>query len=548
MVIETRLTDELLEKYTSAGLWGKKTIGDYLEENIASHKEKTAVVDSRGKRLTYGQLGEIATNLALGFLSYGIRKGDIVSVQLPNCAEFVCIYFALEKIGAIFNPLNATYRHSEVQKIAGYCESKIVVIQDVFRRFNYVDMIREIRPSLPELQHVFVLGENVPEKMVSFADFSAMDWSKAVSTERIAQNQPGANDILTIIFTSGTEAQPKGVMLTHNNLIAAEKSYIEAMAINGDDVCFMPSPFTHATGFAHGINMPMMLGEKSVCLDIWNPEAAIELIAREKCTYSMGATPFLRTLLDSPSLNTHDISSLTLFMCGGAPVPKDMMLEGEKIGIKVLPLYGLTESFPHACGRRSDSIKDVYGTDGKPCANIEVSIRDENRSELSVGEVGEECSRGPNVCVGYFKRPDLNAKCFDAEGWFYSGDLAKIDDKGNLVIEGRLKDIIIRGGQNISTKEIEDLLLGHPKIYNVVIVSMPDRKMGEKACAFIIPRDGQSVSLEDVTSFLKEKKLAMFKLPERVEIIDEFPMTPSGKVQRYVLREQLARQLEAAPA
>ncbi|BBO84184.1 cyclohexanecarboxylate-CoA ligase [Desulfosarcina ovata subsp. sediminis] len=547
MFIETRLTDELVQKYTSSGLWGEKTIGDYLAETIARCPEKTAVVDSRGKRLTYQQLGDVANRLAFGFLHYGVRKGDIVSVQLPNCVEFVCIYFALEKIGAIFNPLNATYRHSEVQKIAGYCESKIIVVQDVFRRFNYVDMVKEIKPDLPDLQHVFVLGETVPEEMVSFAQFSQTDWAKEVPAEMLAQNKPGANDILTIIFTSGTEAQPKGVMLTHNNLIAAEKSYIEALEIDGDDVCFMPSPFTHATGFAHGINMPMMLGEKSVSLDIWNPEAAIRIIAQEKCTYSMGATPFLRTLLDSPDLARYDTSSLTLFMCGGAPVPKDLMLEGEKMGLKVLPLYGLTESFPHACGRRSASLEDVYGTDGRPCANIEVSIRD-NGVELPIGEVGEECSRGPNVCMGYFKRPDLNAKCFDADGWFYSGDLAKIDEKGNLVIEGRLKDIIIRGGQNISTKEIEDLLLAHPKIYNVVIVAMPDRKMGEKACAFIIPRDGQSVSLEDVTSFLKEKKLAMFKLPERVEVIDEFPMTPSGKVQRFVLRDQLAKQLEVAPA
>ena len=543
MSIETMLTEDRIREYVSKGLWGEKTIGDYLDESVRKWPDKIAVVDARGKKLTYSQLDAMATRLALGFLELGFEKEDIVSVQLPNCVEYVCLYFAFAKIGVVFNMLNATYRHSEVKNILQFCETKAVFIPDQFRRFDFIGMHQEIKPELPNLKHIFVVGDRVPEDMESYAAFSEKKWEEQVPMARLDQRKPGANDLLTIIFTSGTEAQPKGVLHTHNTIIAAENSFAAALELTEEDVCFMPSPLTHATGFAHGVNLPAMLGQKSVSLDVWEPEEALKMIEREKCTYSMGATPFLRTLFDCPNFEKYDISSMRFFLCGGAPVPKELVMEGEKIGLKILPVYGLTESIPHATGRLSDPPEKIYGTDGRPCPNVEVTIRDMDRRVLPVGEEGEEVSRGPHLCMGYFKRPDLNEKCFDPEGWFYSGDLARMNSDGDLIIEGRIKDIIIRGGQNISVKEVEDLLLGHPKIYNVAIVGMPDRKMGEKACAFIIPNDGETVTLEDVTSYLKEKKVAMFKLPERVEVVEAFPMTPSGKVQKYVMRKKISEQV-----
>jgi acyl-CoA synthetase len=544
MPITTLLNEKTIKEYTSRGFWGDKTIDAYLHESINKFPNKIAAVDSRGKRATYAEIGTMANRLALGFLNRGIRKGDIVSVQLPNCVEFSWVYFALAKIGVVFNSLNPTYRHSEVEYILNFCNSKAVIIPDEFRRFSYISMIQELRPKLPALEHIYVIGQNVPKDMISFAEFRERRWEDEVPIDSLKENKPDANDILAILFTSGTEAQPKGVLHTHNTITSGEKSFAQALELTSDDVCFMPSPLAHATGFAHGINLPMIMGGKSVSLDIWEPEEALKIIDKEKCTYGMGATPFVRTLLDCPNLGKYDISRMRFFLCGGAPVPKDLVLEGASIGLKVLPVYGLTESIPHAAGRLNDPPEKVYGTDGRPCPNIEVSIRDENRKALPIGETGEEASRGPNVCVGYFKRPDLNAKSFDDEGWFYSGDLARMDKDGNLIIEGRKKDIIIRGGQNISVKEVEDMLLAHPKIYNVAIVAMPDRKMGEKACAFIMPKPGQQVSLEDVVSFLMQQKVAMFKLPERVEIVDSFPMTPSGKIQKYVLRKLIEEKLK----
>jgi acyl-CoA synthetase len=544
MEIKTVLTQARIEEYTSKGFWGDKTVGDYLDDSIRKYPKKVAVVDSKGKRLTYEELGTMADRLALGLLKSGISKGDIVSVQLPNCVEVPVVFFALARIGAIFNSLNATYRHSEVEYILNFCESKAVIIPDAFRRFDYVKMIQELQTKLPNLEHIYVLGQNVPKGMISFGEFSERHWEKEISADILKKSKPSANEILGILFTSGTEAQPKGVLHTHNTILSGERSFAQALELSSEDTCFMPSPLTHATGFSHGMVLPMILGQKSVSLAIWEPEEALKLIEKERCTYSMGATPFLRTLFDSPNFKKYDISSMKFFLCGGAPVPKELVLEGAKIGLIVLPVYGLTESIPHICGRRNDPPKKVYGTDGRPCPNIEVSIRGENHEALSVGETGEEASRGPNVFVGYFRRPDLNAKSFDDEGWFYSGDLARMDKSGNIIIEGRKKDIIIRGGQNISVKEVEDILLTHPKIYNIALVAMPDRKMGEKACAFIIPRPGQTVSLEEVTSFLKDQKVAMFKLPERIEIVESFPMTPSGKIQKYVLRDQVAKKME----
>jgi non-ribosomal peptide synthetase component E (peptide arylation enzyme) len=544
MRIVTNLTQERINDYTSRGLWGDKAISDYLDETIKKHPDKTAVVDSRGKRLTYEALGQISKKLALGFLKLGLKKEDIVSVQLPNCVEFACIYFALARIGVVLNTLAATYRHSEVRYILKFAESKIMMIPDEFRRFDYVDMMQELRTELPHLEHIFVLGENIPQGMMSFKEFCEKRWEEEPLLEALEQNKPGANDVLSLLFTSGTEAQPKGVLHTHNAIIFGEKSFGQALELTKDDVCFMPSPLTHATGFAHGVNLPMIMGQTSVTLDIWEPEEALKIIEKERCTYSMGATPFVRTLLDCPNLNKYDISAMRFFLCGGAPVPKELVMEGAKIGLKILPVYGLTESIPHVTGRLNDPPEKIYGTDGRPCPNIEVTIRDENRKALPVGKTGEEASRGANLCVGYFKRPDLNERSFDEKGWFYSGDLARMDKDGNLIIEGRKKDIIIRGGQNISVKEVEDMLLTHPKIYNVAIAAMPDRKMGEKACAFIIPQSGETVVLEEVTSYLLKNKVAKFKLPERVEIVDSFPMTPSGKIQKYVLRDQIAKKME----
>jgi non-ribosomal peptide synthetase component E (peptide arylation enzyme) len=543
MTIETNLTAERIREYTSKGLWGDKTVCDYLDETIKKYPDKIAVVDSRGKRLTYEALGRISERLSLGFLNLGIKKEDIVSIQLPNCVEFTCIYFALARIGVVFNTLAATYRHSEVRYILNFSESKTMIIPDEFRRFDYVDMIQELRPELSHLEHVIVIGEKVPREMMSFKEFSERRWEEESSLEALEKNKPGANDVLSLLFTSGTEAQPKGVLHTHNAIIFGEKSFAQALELTSDDICFMPSPLTHATGFAHGVNLPMIMGPKAVSLEIWEPEDALKIIEKERCTYSMGATPFVRTLLDCPNLHKYDISAMRFFLCGGAPVPKELVMEGAKIGLKILPVYGLTESIPHVTGRLNDPPEKIYGTDGRPCPNIEVTIRDENRKVLSVGETGEEASRGANLCVGYFKRPDLNEKSFDENGWFYSGDLARLDEDGNLIIEGRKKDIIIRGGQNISVKEVEDMLLTHPKIYNVAIAAMPDKKMGEKACAFIIPHPGETVALEEVASFLMENKVAKFKLPERVELVDEFPMTPSGKIQKYVLRDLIAQKM-----
>ncbi|MEW6263570.1 MAG: AMP-binding protein [Thermodesulfobacteriota bacterium] len=544
MPVESMLNEERIKKYTLSGLWGNRNFPDYFNESVHKYPDKTAVVGPRGNRLTYRELNRLSDRVALGLLHMGIKKEDIATVQLPNCVEIVYIYLALAKIGVIFNPVPATYRNKEIEYIINFSESKIVIIPDVFRRFNYVEMLQELRPNLSSAKHFFVIGENVGEGMLSFSELEKHPWEKEYSPDILEKNKPGANDILGLLYTSGTEAQPKGVLHTHNTIISGEIAFAERLKMSSDDVCFMPSPLAHATGFAHGMTLPFLLGQTSVSLDIWEPENALKLMEKERCTYSMGATPFVRTLLDCPNFRKYDIRSMRYFLCGGAPVPKDLIIQGTNVGLRILPVYGLTESIPHVAGNPDDPPEKVYGTDGKPCPGIEVKIKDENRKDLPNNEIGEEVSRGPNVCVGYFKRPDLNEKSFDEEGFFYSGDLALLDNDGNLIIRGRKKDIIIRGGQNINVKEVEDLLLNHPKVYNVAIVGMPDVKMGEKSCAYIIPRPNETVTLDDVTSFLREKKIALFKLPERVEMIDDFPMTPSGKVQKYVLRNRIARKIE----
>ncbi|MEE9610488.1 MAG: AMP-binding protein, partial [Desulfatiglandales bacterium] len=445
MTIETRLTKEMIDQYTSEGAWGTLTVGDYLDLAVEKYPNKVATTDSQGGRLTYHALAKVVNRLAKGFLSLGLKKGQIVSVQLPNSIEFSCIYFALAKIGVVINPVLPTFRHSEVEYVLGFSGSAMMIIPREFRKFNYADMIKELWPNLPSLDNVMVLGDSIPDGMISYKQFKGEPWETKYG-EDIQQHRPDSNDILVLMYTSGTEAEPKGVLHTHNTIIFTERSFAKALRIGSNDTIMMPSPVTHATGFMHGITLPLITEGRSVLLEIFEAEEALKLIEKERCTYSMGATPFIRRILDCPNFSKYDIRYLRFFLCGGTPIPRELVSETSSAGIKLLSVYGLTESAPHTVTSFDDPVEKISETDGKACPGIEVKIVDENKKEVPRGTVGEEVSRGPNVFVGYFKKPDLTAKCFDDEGWFYSGDNCKMDSDGYIRVVGRKKDIIIRGG------------------------------------------------------------------------------------------------------
>lgn len=547
MRFKTTLTRRTIRTYTSQGYWRGLTLNTYLDRAVARHPDKVAIVDPKG-RVTYAELGRMVERLALGFLALGIQKGDVVTVQLPNWAEFVFIHLALTRIGAVTNPLLPIYRHRELTYMTGLAESVAIVIPAEFRRYDYPQMLADIRGDLPKLKYAFVVGGTARPGMMPFAEFMATPWEEKFPKGHLGQFQFDGNDVTLLQFTSGTVAN-KGLMHTHNTMLFGNEAVARILGLSADDVVFMPSPLGHATGFEWGMRIAIFLGAKLVLQDIWDPQEACRLIAQEGCTYTLGATPFVHELVNVPDVKRYDLRHFRYFACAGSPIPRELGREAlDKLGILLLGAYGMTEHFVSTIARPGDPPEKLWGTDGRPLDGVEVEVFDDARERiLPAGEMGELACRGPNVGVGYFCDPQRTRETFRKDGWQFSEDYATKDEAGFIRIVGRKKDMIIRGGINISPTEIEDILYTHPKVFQAAIVAMPDQRLGEKACAYIVPRRGEIFTFEEMVAFLKEKKVATYKLPERLELVDELPMTPSGKVRKNVLREDIARKLGLRP-
>lgn len=546
--IRTRLEKEYIEKYTREGYWINKTLSEYLDEAVEKYPGKEAVVD-RDKRVTYRQLGQMVDRMALGLLELGIKKGDTVSFQLPNWLEAVVIHHALAKIGAITTPILPIYRSTEVKYMLEHSGTSLLIIPQEFRRFDYVNMIDGLRKELPALKHILVIGGNkLPEGMLSFEEFMETRWEDRRDPLSLRSIRPDPNDVMLIMFTSGTEAEPKGVLHTFNTLIHECRSGIDAWQLREDDVLLIGNPVTHIGGLLHGMEMPQMLKAKLVLMDIWNPDRAIELIEKERCTFTTGATPFLLGIIQSPALVEHDTSSLRLFACGGAGVPPSAIRDfaSRFPACHVGRGYGSTEYPTVSVDFLDEPLDKASERDGIPVLGTEVKIIDNDGREVPIGVSGEILARGPECFVGYLN-PELNKNYFDEDGWFHTGDLGRIDEDGYVEVTGRKKDIIIRGGENISAKELEDVLFTHPNINEVAIVGMPDPIMQEKVCAYVIPKPGRTITFDELVSFLQKKNIAKQKFPERLEIVDKFPMTASGKVQKFLLRRDIRKKLGDEP-
>lgn len=536
-----RINEDRKREYRQAGYWGDATLADYWQMSVLCSPEKTAVIDLQGTSFTYAELDDAASRLAHYLRECGVMPGDFVSFQIPAWAEFTLIYIACLKLGAVVNPVCWGYRADELLYVLNKCESKVLFIPSEFRGFDYTTMLSSLKPKLPQLKEVVIVekGENHAYQGITLNKILE-DYSPLPINYR--QN---SDDLAAVLFTSGTESFPKGVMLTHNNIIAAEKSLAAAMNITHLDVMLMPAPTAHAIGFHHGVTLPFMYGAKSVLQDIFKPEVTLQLIEREKCTCGMGATPLVYDILRTLQKGKYNISSLRLFMCGGAPIPRHMVKEAMSAGIKVIGVYGSTESVPHTAVRLDDDAEKIISTDGVAVSGAEVQVVDELHRTVVVGGQGEEASRGPMVFVGYLREPELTANILDDNGWYYSGDLCTMDKDGYIRITGRKKDIIIRGGENISSIELENILLQHPNVREAGVVAMPDPRLGERACAYVVLDDREKgLALEEVSALFDAKCVSKFKYPERIEIMENLPRTASGKIQKFVLRQDIRNKLE----
>ncbi len=535
----TRVNAEMIQKYTQSGQWRNQTLVDRFQMVLAKIPDKTAVVD-RDHRLTFRDVEKLSNNLAASFLKLGISRGEVVSFQLPNWYQSVIVYMALTKIGAVINPVILIYREREVGFILNQVESKVMIIPDAFRGFSYVEMIEKMKPDLPSLKHIIFLGEHGKPGMIALESLMKGDGSPPP----LPRVDP--NEVKLLLYTSGTTAQPKGVQHTHNTLICDAFTDSRFYGHTEEGVIFMPSPVTHITGCALALEWPFVLGCTVVLLDLWNPEKALELMEKERCTLTVGATPFLQHMLDSPAMKKHRVSPFT-FVCGGAYIPPELIKRAWKeAGWRAVRVYGSTEAPTITLGiPQEGTLEKAAETDGL-VHNYEIKIVDYNKRPLPSGEDGEIAVKGPKIFVGY-RDPSLNEDSFDSEGWFYTGDLGRLSPDGYLQITGRKKDIIIRGGENISVKEIEDLLHLHPHIETASAVAMPDVRLGEKVCAYVKLKKEKSLTFDELINFLVEHRLSKQKLPERLEVIEDFPLTASGKIKKNELRKDIAGKLGLPP-
>ncbi|EFJ1936317.1 medium-chain fatty-acid--CoA ligase [Escherichia coli] len=539
MKVTLTFNEQRRAAYRQQGLWGDASLADYWQQTARAMPDKIAVVDNHGASYTYSALDHAASCLANWMLTKGIESGDRIAFQLPGWCEFTVIYLACLKIGAVSVPLLPSWREAELVWVLNKCQAKMFFAPTLFKQTRPVDLILPLQNQLPQLQQIVGVDKLAPAT------------SSLSLSQIIADNTPlttaitvHGDELAAVLFTSGTEGLPKGVMLTHNNILASERAYCARLNLTWQDVFMMPAPLGHATGFLHGVTAPFLIGARSVLLDIFTPDACLALLEQQRCTCMLGATPFVYDLLNLLEKQPADLSALRFFLCGGTTIPKKVARECQQRGIKLLSVYGSTESSPHAVVNLDDPLSRFMHTDGYAAAGVEIKVVDDARKTLPPGCEGEEASRGPNVFMGYFDEPELTARALDEEGWYYSGDLCRMDEAGYIKITGRKKDIIVRGGENISSREVEDILLQHPKIHDACVVAMPDERLGERSCAYVVLKaPHHSLSLEDVVTFFSRKRVAKYKYPEHIVVIEKLPRTASGKIQKFLLRKDIMRRL-----
>ena len=524
------------------GFWHDRTINDDLDACVASCPDKlalTAVQAESGAttRFTYRELAAMADRVAVGLSRLGVGRNDVVACQLPNWWQFTITYLACSRIGAVMNPLMHIFRERELSFMLKHGEAKVLIVPKVFRGFDYEQMVTALQPSLPELKHLVVVdgtGANSFEALLSGPVWE----NEADAQTLLTRHRPGPDDVTQLIYTSGTTGEPKGVMHTANTTLANIIPYAERLRLGADDVVLMASPMAHQTGFMYGLMMPIMLRASAVLLDIWEPLKAIDLIRDQGATFTMASTPFLTDLARNVAESGKAVPTLRTFLCAGAPIPGALVEQARRVlGTKIVSAWGMTENGAVTLIELDDDDERAFTTDGSPLPGVELKVVDIDDSALPAGQTGRLLVRACSNFGGYLKRPQWNAT--DADGWFDTGDLARLDAQGYVRITGRSKDVIIRGGENIPVVEIEALLYRHPAIAMAAIVAYPDERLGERACAVVVPKPGHSIDLPAIVEFLKAQKIAVQYIPERLIVRDAMPSTPSGKLQKFKLRDML---------
>jgi acyl-CoA synthetase (AMP-forming)/AMP-acid ligase II len=507
--------------YLAAGAWDATTLPGRVAEHAVATPDARAVVDEHGAVLAYADLWTRAVRVA-GFLAdRGIGAGDVVSVQLPNRLETVVVALGVLASGAVVNPLLPNYRARELAHVFETARPRAVFTPATYRDFDHGQLVAETA-ARTGVHPVHVVCDPSPSTGVVLDDVLA----NGRDAQPPAMRDPAA--VSELIFTSGTEATPKAIMHTEQTTNFSARVAASDLRITDADVVWMPSPLGHSTGFNYGLRFALYHGLPLILQDRWDAAVAADLVARERCSYTLAATTFLRELVAESARRSTPLGSLRCFGCGGAPVPPALVEEADEHGVRVLRLYGSTEALV-ATWNRPDAPREARVlTDGTPMTGVELELRD-----------GEIFVRGPNTCVGFFADPERTAATFDPDGWVRSGDLGTFDAEHRLTVVGRKKELIIRGGMNITPRELEDLVNGFPEVATVAVVGTPDERLGEVVCTCVVLHPGTTLELATVVDRLRAAGVATYKLPQRLEVLTELPTTASGKIQKHEILRRL---------
>ncbi|MGC4250100.1 MAG: AMP-binding protein [Sphingobium sp.] len=531
MQYRTRQEPSRAAGYRASGAWPDETFSMLLARRVAEVPDKVVLVDG-DTRLSYRELSDAIDRVAVLFRAQGLGQGDIVALQLPNWHEFVIVYYALERVGAVAVAISIDFRSSEVDYVLKFAGCKGFIGCSSYKGFDYGAMIDGLRGDLPQLKFVGVVrGEDRGGAISLDAAIRATGCPAGFVPA------PLDPDALTrILFTSGTTGNPKGVTHNHNTSLWPARMLNQDMELGADEVMLLYLPLALNWGYLT-IAQAVMLGASVVLMEKFDAVAALELIEKERVTYIPTAPASIVAMLNVPDLARYDLSSLRMVVAGGTSFPVEKIRAfRQHFGATLIELYGMLETGGyHTYTRPTDDPELVAGSVGKPGSQMHLRIRDTEDRDVPDGSPGEIQCDGPGTQLGYHNNTKANMEAFTEDGWFRTGDLGLIDASGNLRIVGRLKEIINRGGKKYYPREIEEVIYTHPKVLHAAVIGLPDVRLGESNCLCIVPRPGQEApTLDEFVAMLRDR-VAVYKLPERLEVFDELSYTPTGKVQRHAM-------------
>ena len=538
--------EEIAQEYRRRGLWKGKTLGEHLENWVAQFGDRTAIVAGE-QRITYRDLGSRVANAATHLAALGIRRGDRVVMQLNNIPEFIDVSFGLMRIGALPIMALPAHRETEIRYLLEFSGAVAYAAPLEFRGFNYLDMVRKIAPDAPQLKHLLIAGENVPNEPGVHSIETMLADPNPAGVALAAKQRPSSSDVAFFLLSGGTTGLPKLIPRTHDDYEYNFDAAAEVSGLTQDTVYLIALPISHNFPLGSpGVMGVFSRGARVVLAPSPSPETAFPVVERERVTMTAHVPAVTIQWLNAPLRDKYNLSWLQLLQVGGSRLSAEVAARVKPLlGATVQQVYGMAEgllNFTHM----DDPDEVLFNTQGRPMSPAdEIRIVDWNGNPAAHGEPGELLTRGPYTIRGYYKAPEHNAKAFTEDGFYRTGDVVRLTESGNLSVEGRVKDLINRGGEKISAEEVENLILRHPAVLNVAIVAMPDPVMGEKVCAYVIPRDQAVLSLEELRQFMDAAGISKFKLPERLELVERFPLTTVGKISKKDLREDIAAKLRA---